>query len=380
MEATECGAAASGIIIRLLWPLGPLRGIALSVWCLSRRFHCQEYAHRCSQLWHDRKGLAQDLRDLATVSPPFIVFWRLYHFLVVEGIDYRRGRVWLNDPASGPRRISLEEFDRGFTGICLTIEPGPDFRPGGQPPRLSRSLRPRLRGSETTLVYVCLVSTLLVIPGIAIPAFGKAFVDSVLVAGNQRWLIPLVLGLSVTAILRGALAWMQQIQLARLESKLALTQMTRFFWHVMRLPMVFYTQRHPGDINNRVMANDRLARLLSGDLAVDAVGLVRIVFFSAIMVAYDATLAAICIVLSLLNLAALIYAAGMREDMSRRLARQQGLLGATAMGGIALIETLKASGADATIFDASSGSSPATSAPSNRFRLHRRCCKCYLPR
>ena len=163
-----------------------------------------------------------------------------------------------------------------------------------------------------------------------------------LVAGNQRWLIPLVLGLSVTAILRGALAWMQQIQLARLESKLALTQMTRFFWHVMRLPMVFYTQRHPGDINNRVMANDRLARLLSGDLAVNAVGLVRIVFFSAIMVAYDATLAAICIVLSLLNLAALIYAAQMREDMSRRLARQQGLLGATAMGGIALIETLKA--------------------------------------
>ena len=350
MEATECGAASLGIILGYygLWvPLEVLRS-ACGVSRDGSTARNMLIAARSYGMI--AKGWRKTLHDLTTVSPPFIVFWQLYHFLVVEGIDYRRGRVWLNDPASGPRRISLEEFDRGFTGICLTIEPGPDFRPGGQPPRLSRSLRPRLRGSETTLVYVCLVSTLLVIPGIAIPAFGKAFVDSVLVAGNQRWLIPLVLGLSVTAILRGALAWMQQIQLARLESKLALTQMTRFFWHVMRLPMVFYTQRHPGDINNRVMANDRLARLLSGDLAVNAVGLVRIVFFSAIMVAYDATLAAICIVLSLLNLAALIYAAQMREDMSRRLARQQGLLGATAMGGIALIETLKASGVERDYF------------------------------
>jgi NHLM bacteriocin system ABC transporter peptidase/ATP-binding protein len=350
MEATECGAASLGMILGYhgLWiPLEVLRvscGVSRDG---SKAKNIVIAARRYGMI---TKGWRKDLNQLATLPAPFIVFWKFNHFLVVEGIDYRRRQVWVNDPNSGPRRISLEEFDEGFTGVCLTFEPGPGFRPAGQPPKLRRSLRPRLRGSETTLAYIGLVSILLVIPGIAIPAFGKAFVDSVLIAGNQRWLIPLAIGLGLTAILRGALAWMQQIQLARLETRLALTQMTGFFWHVLRLPMAFYSQRHPGDVNNRVMANDRIARLLSGELAVNMAGLVRVVFFAAVMVAYDAGLAAIGIVLSLVNLAALIYAARAREDMSRSLAKQQGLLAATAIGGIALIETLKSSGTERDYF------------------------------
>jgi NHLM bacteriocin system ABC transporter peptidase/ATP-binding protein len=350
MEATECGAASLAMILGYygLWvPLEVLRSACDVSRDGSKAKNMLAAARRYGMI---AKGWQKDLGSLATLPTPFIIFWQFNHFLVVEGIDFRRRRVWLNDPASGPRRIPLEEFDEGFTGVCLTFEPGPDFQPGGQPPRLTRSLGPRLRGSKTALAYVFLVSTLLVLPGVAIPAFAKAFVDSVLIAGNQRWLIPLAIGLGLTAILRGALTWMQHIQLARFETKLALSQMTRFFWHVLRLPMVFYSQRHPGDVNSRVMANDRIARFLSGELAVNAVGLVRIVFFAAIMVAYDASLAAIGVALSLLNLVALIGAARAREDMSRRLAKQQGLLAATAIGGIALIETLKSSSTERDYF------------------------------
>jgi ABC-type bacteriocin/lantibiotic exporter with double-glycine peptidase domain len=159
-----------------------------------------------------------------------------------------------------------------------------------------------------------------------------------------------VIGLALTAVLRGALAWLQQVQLARLESKLALTLMTRFFWHVLRLDMAFFSQRHPGDVNYRVMANDRLATLLSGELAVHAAGLLRIVFFAAVMFAYDAGLAAVGVALSLINLVVLLFAARQNENMSYGLARERSLIQATAVGGIALIETLKASGTEADYF------------------------------
>lgn len=350
MEATECGAASLGMILGYygLWvSLEVLRSACGVSRDGSKAKNMLIAARRYGMI---AKGWRKDLNSLADLPVPFIVFWQFNHFVVVEGIDSSRRWVWLNDPASGPRRISFEEFQEDFTGICLTVEPGPDFRPGGQKPRLSRSFRTRLKGSETTLTYICLISILLVIPGIAIPAFGKAFVDSVLIAGNQRWLIPLAIGLGFTALLRGALAWIQQIQLARLEIKLALTQMTSFFWYLLRLPMAFYSQRHPGDINDRIMANDRLARLFSSELVVNLVGLVRVFFFAAAMAAYDVSLAAIGIVLSLLNLAALTCATRAREDVSRRLAKQQGLLSATAVAGIALIETLKSSGTERNYF------------------------------
>ena len=39
---------------------------------------------------------------------------------------------------------------------------------------------------------------------------------------------------------------------------------SRFLWHVLALPMEFFTQRHAGDIASRVAANEQIARLLSG--------------------------------------------------------------------------------------------------------------------
>jgi NHLM bacteriocin system ABC transporter peptidase/ATP-binding protein len=348
MEATECGAASLAIVFAYygLWvPLEVLRSACGVSRDGSRASSMLAVAREYGMI---AKGWRKTVDDLAGMPPPYIVFWQSHHFLVVEGID--QSRVWLNDPASGRRRISLQEFRAAYSGVCLTLKPGPEFRKAGRPPSLIRSVLPRIRASKTTLVYISLVSTLLVVPGIAIPAFAKAFVDRVLITGTQSWLIPLVIGLAITAVLRGVLAWLQQIQLARLESKLALTQMTRFFWHVLRLDMAFYSQRHPGDISYRVMANDRLAALLSGELAVHAAGLLRIVFFAVVMFAYDASLAAIAIALSLLNLVALLFVARQNEDMSHGLARERSLLQSTAVGGIALIETLKASGTEPDYF------------------------------
>ena len=61
---------------------------------------------------------------------------------MLEG--YRGHFVYINDPASGPRRVSLEEFDQAFTGVCLTFERTPEFQAGGQAPQLSFDLGSRL--------------------------------------------------------------------------------------------------------------------------------------------------------------------------------------------------------------------------------------------
>src|SRR5207253_2068120 len=114
--------------------------------------------------------------------------------------------------------------------------------------------------------------------GLLVPSFGRIFVDDVLIGGARGWLGPLLLTMALTALLRAALIWLQQTHLSRLETKLALTSSSKFLWHVLRLPIEFFQQRSAGDVGGRVAVNDRVARLLSGELATNVLNVVMIVF------------------------------------------------------------------------------------------------------
>jgi NHLM bacteriocin system ABC transporter peptidase/ATP-binding protein len=148
----------------------------------------------------------------------------------------------------------------------------------------------------------------------------------------------------------GALTWLQQSYLLRLETRMAVGGSSRFLWHVLRLPSEFFSQRFAGDISSRVGINDRVAQLLSRDLATNALGAIMIVFFAALLFQYDAVLTLVGIAVVSLNMAALRYVSRRRVDGNRRLVQDQGKLMGTAIGGLQTIETLKATGGESDLF------------------------------
>ncbi|MDX1996879.1 MAG: NHLP family bacteriocin export ABC transporter peptidase/permease/ATPase subunit [Thermoanaerobaculia bacterium] len=353
MEAVECGAAALAIVLGHHGRFVPLEELRAACGVSRDGSKASNVVKAARRYGLEAKGLKREPQTLRDLAPPTILHWNFNHFLVLEG--FRGDVVHLNDPATGPRTVSLEELDQAFTGVVLTFTPGPEFVPQGSPPRLLSALKSRLAGTRTALAFVLLAGLALAVLGLVAPAYSKIFLDAVLLEGRRDWLPPLLVALGVTALFVGAFTWLQVSYLLRLETRLAVSGSARFFWHVLRLPMEFFAQRYSGDISTRVAINDRVAQLLSRDLAANALGLVMIVFFAALLFQYDALLTLIGIAMVALNVAALRYVSRRRVDGNRRLVQDQGKLMGAAMGGLQTIETLKATGGEGDLFARWSG-------------------------
>lgn len=348
MEAVECGAAALASVLGYHGRFVPLEELRVECGVSRDGSKASNILRAARRYGFVARGFRKELAELRAVHLPAIVFWNFRHFLVVEG--FRNGKVYLNDPADGPRVVTEAEFDEGFTGVVLTFEPGPEFTKGGQRPGLWSSLGPRLAGAEAALAFAVLTGLFLVIPGLVIPVFTRVFVDDILIAGMDDWLLPLVAGMTLAAVARGALTALQQRSLLLLQTRLALGTSSRFFWHVLRLPMQFYYQRFAGDISSRVQINDRVARLLSGDLASTAISLVTIVFYAAVMLAYDVVLTLVGVGFVVINVLALRYVSRQRVDENKKLMGARAQVTGVAMGALQMMEDLKATGAESDFF------------------------------
>ncbi len=349
LEAVECGAAALGIVLRYYGKYIPLEELRLMCGISRDGSNAANILKAARSYGLEAKGVRRSSIDgLRDLPLPLILFWNFNHFLVVEG--FGKNVVYLNDPAVGPRTVTLAEFNEAFTGVALVLEPGPTFVKSGERFNLIKALRPRLRHSEAGLIYVLLVSLFLLIPGLLIPTFLRVFVDDIIIGDQKNWILPLLAGMALVAVARGGLTWLQQTYLLRLETKLALSASSQFFWHVLRLPVEFFTQRYAGDIAFRVQLNDQVAGLLSGELATTLIDMLLIVFYAALMFVYDVPLTLIGIGIAVVNLVVLRLISRRWVDANHRLLSDNARMVGTALNGLTTIETLKAVGGESDFF------------------------------
>lgn len=348
MEAVECGAASLGMILGYHGRIASLAELRQACGISRDGSKASNLLSAARSYGLNAKGFKADLAVLQQIECPYIVFWNFNHFLIVEG--FHRDRVFLNDPATGPRTVSLAEFSEAFTGVVLTFEPGPSFQKGGQKPSLFLALWQRLRGSIPSLIFCVLIGFLLVLPGLAMPTFSRVFVDQILIQNRQDWLRPLILAMLFTALLTGLLTRLQLQLLRQLKIKLSMGMSSRFLWHILYLPVSFYDQRFAGEISSRIQLNDRLANLLSGQLATTVISTVMVVFYGVVMWRYDPILTLIGITFIVVNLLALQWVSRLRLDTNTRLMQEQGKVSGVAIAGLQSMETLKASGLESDFF------------------------------
>ena len=346
-DETECGAVCLGIVLAHhgRWVrLEELRGA-----CGVGRdgSSAGDLAGAAERYGLRVRGWRRQPAELRRIRPPAILFWEFNHFLVLEGCG--RDRFHLNDPANGRRSVGADEFDRKFTGVVLTLAPGPDFQPGGARPGVVRQLWPWLRDARAPLSFATACGLLMVLPGLALPLLLGLFVDQVLGGGESGWgFLPLAAAGAAGSLY--TLAWLQQRCLRRLAVRLSVAQADRLLSHLFRLPVRYFVHRFAGDLATRVQLVDEVAAVGSTQLVGVAIEVVTSAVFLAVLLAVDPLLGAAVAGVAAAGALAMRAVSRRRTDEKRHMQREGAML--TGLGGVALrsIDSLQATAAEDDFF------------------------------
>lgn len=349
MEAVECGAACLGIVLGYFGAFVPLEELRVKCGVTRDGSNALNLIKAARGFGLNATGFrASDIEDLKKHQMPLVVFWEFKHFLVVEG--FGSDQVYINDPASGPRKISYKEFDESFTGIAIHFEKTENFQKSKKPKKLVTLAIERLKNVKVPLIFLALCGLGLLIPNLFVPVTSRVFFDNVLGHGLVNQTFAIVLILSFLALLTIGFTLFQNRYLNRLNIRLLSVFSFEFVWHLLHLPLQFYSQRYGGEIAYRVQLNEKVAKTLTGTLVPTFVNFCLIIFYATVMFNFDRIIALIGIGAALCNLFALVMINRSRLDAYARVQQESGKSIGFSIGALQNIESIKAAGNEDDFF------------------------------
>ena len=252
------------------------------------------------------RGLRLEMEHLRQLAAPAILHWDLNHFVVLTKV--RANKVWIQDPALGRRKLSMQEVSKHFTGIALELKPAPGFQLKAPAPRLRIwDLWRGAEGLNMNLVQIFALSILLQITLVAGPLQVQWVIDEGVAFADGELIALLALGFLCVLAIQLAAQMFRGWLIARLTQLVAFEFARNLFAHMLRLPLEWFEKRHLGDLTSRFGSLGPVKDALTQGLVTVCVDGLMALAMLAMMLGYDASLGAIvlgaCALYSLCRLA-----------------------------------------------------------------------------
>lgn len=350
MEALECGAASLAMVCAYYNKWIPLEQIRVDCGVSRDGANAKNLLVAARSYGFVAKGYRYEPDDLKKHGKfPCIIHWNFNHFVVLDG--FKGKKAVINDPAKGNYTVSMETFDKSFTGICLMFEPNENFVPSGKRKSVLSFAVKRLNGAKVAVAFVVFTTLISALIGVITPAFSRIFMDRLLTHKSPDWFYPFIFALSAMSALQLVISALETYYSNRINGKLATIGSSTFMWKVLHLPMEFFSQRLAGDIQGRQGSNAGIANSVVNTFAPLALNAIMMVFYLVVMIRYSW-------ILTLVGLSSLVINAWMsriisqkRINITRVSMRDAGKLAGATVAGVEMIETIKASGAENGFFE-----------------------------
>ena len=287
-EEMDCGAACLAMVCKhygIPMTLGKLRELANVT---TQGATLDSLARAGESLGFTARGVQCTYDALLGLELPFIVHWEGYHYVVVYGISKRQ--VWVADPAVGFKKLSVEEFERGWSGTCLA------FTPGQNVVQLAASRSPwvrfvgYLKPYKRILAHLFLATFVIQVLGIVPPVIIQNVLDGVIVHHNTSLLHLLVIGLVISSAFSQLISTIRAFLANFMVRNMDFAMMSQFFKHTLSLPLSFFASRKTGDIFARFQENQTIRAFLTESTVTTMLNLLMVFIYFTIMFLYNVKL------------------------------------------------------------------------------------------
>lgn len=344
MEATECGAASLAMIFAYFGKHLSLEKMRVETGVSRDGCSAGNLMRAAQKHGLECHGYRKELDGLKKLKPPCIIHWNFEHFVVYEGT--KLGHAYINDPAVGRRKLTMDELDDGFTGVVLTFKKTSKFVKERKKHRSITNITKRTKGMFGAIFRLFYVGLLLVFPGILLPVLTQAFIDDILSQGNTQWFTQFMLFMGGAILLKGGLSFYKSSLLNRIHNKMTLISSYGFLRHMMKLPMEFFDQRYIGDLISRADNNEKVCGFLAGELAETVVNLFSASFYLIVLFVYSKTLTVIGLGFVIVSVIIANICSKTISKQMMRLQQDGAKLTSSVVNGLSIISSLKASGTE----------------------------------
>lgn len=348
LSETECGIASLAMIFAY-------HRINVSIENLREQCGVSRDGCKAQTLIHVAEGYGFkaeayrfEIEDLKALSMPVIAYWNFNHYVVIKKVSNKK--VWLNDPAHGARVVSIDEFDKSFTGVIIVITPeklkSQTSRPNTFLFLIGDWFYPFYK--EILFLLFCLV-LMGIIPYLN-SAINTVFTDTCITSKNKNW-IPTIACLAIlsTLILCVLNITYKKVQF-KLYSKASLLKVTDIFDHMMKLRMIFYSLRQRSEIIAILVRVDYAINLLFKSGLNFLFGIITALICLLFMIKINVYLALLSMTLTLINLTIFYYITRINLSYEKANITLNGKIYSHVHSSIKNIETIKSCGLEQTVF------------------------------
>jgi ATP-binding cassette subfamily B protein len=231
------------------------------------------------------RPIRASFEKFAEQSLPAIAHWEGKHFVVVYEINKKQ--VIIGDPAIGQRTLTYQEFQAGWTGYALLLQPTALLKDAKDDSASFWKFFELLKPHYRVLTEVFIASVLIQLFGLVTPIFTQLLLDRVLVQRSFATLNAVAVGMIIFGIFRITMGGVRQYLIDHTANRISISLLVGFIKHTFRLPLSYFESRYVGDIVSRIQENQKIQRFLTGQTLSVLLDLLTLVIYLGMMFWYS---------------------------------------------------------------------------------------------